>query len=154
MGIARIGSRFRHVHEGRTIDFVSVDVGNPHAVTFGEEDVAQLDELGASLNRSIPGGVNVELGRVDAAASRVAVTVFERGVGRTLACGTGACAAAVAAVAEGYCEEGRPLQVVLPGGALTITAATADAAGQFVVQMSGPARRVFIGELSEVPSAP
>ena len=67
--------------------------------------------------------------------------VFERGAGWTEACGTGACAAAVAAVETGRAERGVPLVVALPGGPLTITVTDAGAP----VRMRGPARYVFSG---------
>jgi diaminopimelate epimerase len=71
------------------------------------------------------------------------VSVWERGVGRTEACGTGACAAAVAACSAGRVPFDRPVEVALPGGVLTITVASADRR----VHMRGPARRVFTGKL-------
>ena len=74
---------------------------------------------------------------------RVDVVVWERGVGRTLACGTGACAVASAACAAGYFAYGAPVRVRLPGGDLFI----AVEAGTWAATMRGPARRVFKGEL-------
>ena len=70
--------------------------------------------------------------------------MWERGVGWTMACGTGACAAAVAAVETGRAERGRPLAVHLPGGPLTIVV---GAEGE-PVRMTGPARRVFAGRVA------
>ncbi|WP_437674925.1 diaminopimelate epimerase [Sorangium sp. So ce131] len=127
--------------------FASVDVGNPHAVTFEpyEEDV--IDELGPIVATTPAEGVNVEFCRVRPAeqgeAARIDVTVWERGVGRTLACGTGACAVAVAACAQGRAAYGAPLRVVLPGGSLRVTVAS----GSLEMLMQGPARRVFSGEV-------
>jgi diaminopimelate epimerase len=93
-----------------------------------------------------PGGVNVEFCRAAAPpgeARRIEVTVWERGVGRTLACGTGACAVAAAACEIGLAPYGAPIQVVLPGGGLSITVA----AGTRALSMRGSARRVFSGEV-------
>jgi diaminopimelate epimerase len=72
----------------------------------------------------------------------VDLVVWERGCGLTDACGTGACAAAVASVQAGAIPAGQPVEVRLPGGALTITV-SADLAR---VTMRGPAERVFQGE--------
>ena len=75
--------------------------------------------------------------------------MLERGAGWPQACGTGACAAAVAAVETGRAERGAPIQVVLPGGPLTIIV---GAPGE-PVRMRGPARHVFDGtvDLSRLP---
>ena len=72
---------------------------------------------------------------------RIQLKVFERGAGWTEACGTGACAAAVAAVETGRSRRGEPVEVVLPGGSLTIVVGQP---GQ-PVRMTGPARFVFEG---------
>ena len=72
----------------------------------------------------------------------IEVTVWERGVGRTLACGTGACAVAAAACAAGLARYDEPIEVRLPGGSLQITVGSAD----HDVTMVGPAVRVFAGE--------
>jgi diaminopimelate epimerase len=75
---------------------------------------------------------------------RLSLAVYERGAGWTEACGTGACAAAVAAVETGRAARGKPLQVELPGGALTIVV---PAVGERVL-MTGPARHVFDGSVT------
>jgi diaminopimelate epimerase len=67
--------------------------------------------------------------------------VWERGSGITLACGTGACASAFAAVYRGFCEKDRPIEVVLDGGSLFVTVQSDG-----TVMMEGPAETVFIGE--------
>jgi diaminopimelate epimerase len=102
--------------------FESVDVGNPHAVTFGTAPIETVDAFGEAMNDPQAGvfadGVNVEfVERLD--ATTLQVVVFERGVGRTEACGTGACATAVAAWETGRADDG-PVDVHLPGGVLTI----------------------------------
>jgi diaminopimelate epimerase len=88
----------------------------------------------------VPGGVNVGFARP--AAGGIDLVVWERGAGLTEACGTGACAAAVAAVRRGDARAGVPVAVRLPGGALEITVAP-DLSG---VLMRGPAERVYEGE--------
>jgi diaminopimelate epimerase len=121
--------------------FLHVDVGNPHAISFDPFDDADVDRLGPAVSVAPPGGINVEFCRVN--ASGIAVTVWERGVGRTLACGTGACAVAAAACETGRAAFGRPIRVTLPGGPLEITV-TEEARA---IRMRGPARRVFSGEV-------
>jgi diaminopimelate epimerase len=137
MGQAQIGQAFA-VPEGRR--FLRVDVGNPHAVSFDPFEDADLDRVGPSIEKSVPGGINVELCRI--VDGRVDVLVWERGVGRTLACGTGACAAVVAAAHERLVPYDTPVDAVLPGGALTIRVHEGDSS----LVMTGPACFVFRGE--------
>jgi diaminopimelate epimerase len=115
------------------------DAGNPHAVTFDALSDDDLDALGADLQRGpiFPNGVNLERASVQRDGS-IRVDVFERGVGRTMACGTGACAVAAVAVERGMAKRGAPITVTLAGGALEITLDDAN-----VARMRGPARRVF-----------
>ena len=89
-----------------------------------------------------PDGINVELLPTSEAGSGSPSLVWERGVGRTLACGTGACAVAVAACETGRARFGDVQRIRLPGGVLDI-AVDADRR----VRMTGPARRVFEGEV-------
>jgi diaminopimelate epimerase len=96
-----------------------VDVGNPHVVLFGgpvDEDTVR--RIGAGLDRSAPGGANVEFVWRAAVDGELALRVWERGVGETLACGTGTCAVAAAAHAHG--EAGRTVRVHNPGGPLDV----------------------------------
>lgn len=140
MGRARVGEPYTF-EAGRAYQFLPVDVGNPHAVSFDAHVDADLDVVGPALERHQPGGVNVELcHHLDDGS--VEVRVWERGVGRTLACGTGACAVATAAVVRGLARVGEPVTVVLPGGPLAITVSS-----ELDLTMEGPARRVFAGEL-------
>jgi diaminopimelate epimerase len=122
------------------------DAGNPHAILFGEHDDARLDVIGPALasHPAFPGGVNVELATVH--SDRIDLVVWERGVGRTLACGTGACATAVVARKKGLVTQ-RVVRVSLPGGDLEIEPSdgAAETASTF---MTGPARLVFHGETS------
>lgn len=128
--------------------FVTVSMGNPHAVCFvrDDEDPEVLARrLGPSVERAsaFPNRTNVEFVRREAEDS-FTTWVWERGCGITEACGTGACAVAAAAVAEGVATAGHPVRVRLPGGPLTITVPRDPDRG---VGMRGPARRVFTGEL-------
>lgn len=124
--------------------FVHVDVGNPHAVSFDPFVDSDLDVVGPALERAVAGGINVELARVDRATGSIQVIVWERGVGRTLACGTGACAVAAAAVAAGHAQAGTVIALGLPGGVLHVSVAPGDQA----LRMGGPARRVFAGAVA------
>jgi len=116
-----------------------LSMGNPHAVFFGESSVARANEVGPHIERAVAGGVNA--GFAVARAGGLDLVVWERGAGLTDACGTGACAAAVAAVKNGALPAGQPLEVRLPGGALHITVSP-DLEG---VIMRGPAERAFEG---------
>ena len=119
-----------------------VNLGNPHLVRF-VSDVGAVDITadGPKLEHSIPGGVNVEFVQV-LAPKRLRMRVWERGSGVTLACGTGACASATAAVNRGLCPADSPIEVVLDGGSLFITV-RADGS----IQMEGPAETVYEGEI-------
>jgi diaminopimelate epimerase len=141
MGVARRGQDLVAEFGGREHRFLTIDMGNPHAVTFERYDDAILDTLGPAVSTLPPGGTNVELCRQ--LPDRIAVVVWERGVGRTLACGTGACAVAAAACDTGRARFDAPVTVALPGGLLEITVAATTRA----VRMRGPARRVFSGEV-------
>jgi diaminopimelate epimerase len=119
-------------------------VGNPHAVIFLEagEPVALAERHGPALERhpAFPNRVNVSF--VRARADGFDVAVFERGVGLTLACGSGAAAVAAVAVREQRWAAGEPMAIELPGGRLTVVV---DPNG--TIQMTGEAVRVFTGEV-------
>jgi diaminopimelate epimerase len=96
-----------------------VDLGNPHVVLFGRPvDDDTVRTVGALHDRSMPGGANVEFVWPGPAPGELMLRVWERGVGETLACGTGACAAAAAAHAHG--EAGARVRVHNPGGPLDV----------------------------------
>jgi len=107
---------------GREYAVTCLSVGNPHCVVFcGEIDALELDKLGPEFEYAdiFPDRVNTEFVRV-VDRNTLRVRVWERGSGETLACGTGACAAAVAAVENGLCQGGRDITVKLPGGDLLV----------------------------------
>jgi diaminopimelate epimerase len=136
-----------HAHSvaGRTLRLTGVSMGNPHAVTFDEVGSARFD-LGAALQADsthFPQGINVGFVS-EQRGSSMRLDVLERGAGWTQACGTGACAAAVAAVETGRAQREEPLRIRLPGGTLIITV---GAPGDTVL-MQGPARFVFQGEVA------
>ncbi len=129
---------------GEKYRITCVSMGNPHCVTFIKEDVRELDlkEIGPLFERhkSFPDRINTEFVNViDRKTLRM--RVWERGSGETLACGTGACAAAVAAICNRLAEE--EVTVQLLGGDLQIHwDKKAD-----IVYMTGPAEIVFDGEI-------
>ncbi|MFM7281971.1 MAG: diaminopimelate epimerase [Planctomycetia bacterium] len=120
--------------DGSEVEAVLVDMGNPHCVLFvSDERTAPVTTLGAELERHLrfARGTNVEfLALRDAEAH---LRVFERGVGETAACGSGACAAAIAAAWSGRAR--LPLKLQLPGGELVISQ---DACGG--LELFGPAQ--------------
>jgi len=131
-----------------------VSMGNPHAIAFvGSRDEAF--ELARSVGPTVehhawfPRRTNAEFAHVKH-RGEIDLVVWERGCGITLACGTGACATAVAATITGRADEGVPIRVNLPGGSLTITVQ----AGLTGVVMQGPANHVFDGELDLARLAP
>lgn len=102
--------------DGTPVDAVTLRVGNPQCVVLGEVTAERLHRIAAKLavHPVFPEGSNVELAAVEA-PGRVRILIWERGVGPTEASGTGACAAAVAAIAYGGAA--RDVQVIAPGGA-------------------------------------
>lgn len=121
-------------------DGVFVSMGNPHVVLFADDlATAPIDTVGPTIEREWDGGTNVEFVRVvDEAA--IGMRVWERGVGETMSCGTGACASAVAAHLRGYA--GRDVAVSLPGGTLQVRWTD-----EGPVRMTGPAVLVSDGVL-------
>jgi diaminopimelate epimerase len=119
-----------------------VSMGNPHAVYFGQHPVYEfpLSKLGPKVENLpvFPNRVNFEVAQV-ISRKKVEARVWERGVGETLACGSGACAIAVAARLNGYVDN--KVDIKLPGGVLDVEW---DGVGE--VYLSGPAEIVFIGE--------
>lgn len=128
--------------EGQEMSLNLVSMGNPHAVQFLEQAVAEfpLSRIGPEVETLdiFPSRVNFEIARV-LNRERIEARVWERGVGETLACGSGACAITVAAQLRGYVDN--RVAVKLPGGSLEVEW---DGAGE--VYLSGPAETVFTGE--------
>ena len=155
MGIARFGGEklegFEHdcVEEslhvaGRNFTFTFVDVGNPHAVIQSPWplELVPLHEVGPMIeeHRYFPRKANVEFVKV-LGEHEARVRVWERGVGETRACGTGATATAVALVRTGQCAS--PVTVELPGGRLEV-----EVRPDWRVFMTGPAEEIYHGDLS------
>ena len=120
-----------------------VSVGNPHFVVFvPDAEAAPLKTIGPQIEKhpAFPEGVNVEFVQ-HTGENRLRMRVWERGSGVTMACGTGACAAAAASAHKGLCARGTPILVQLDGGTLEIEI---DESGS--VRMTGPAETVYEGE--------
>jgi len=127
----------------KTIEIGAVSMGNPHAVqVVADVDAAPVAADGPVIENHprFPKRVNAGFMQV-VDRHNVKLRVFERGTGETLACGTGACAAAVSAIRRGLADS--PVRVSMRGGDLTIAWA---GTGQ-PVQMTGPAVTVFQGEI-------
>jgi len=118
----------------------AVNVGNPHAVFFVDDcDAVELDRLGPQIERDplFPERVNVNVATIEDDAN-IRLRVWERGTGITRACGTGACATAVAAMRRGFVHN--EVTVTLPGGALLIEWGEDNR-----ITMTGPATESFRG---------
>jgi diaminopimelate epimerase len=140
MGLVRtLGERAVDV-DGRPIVLALADAGNPHAVLFGAFARGDVEHLGPRIatHPAFPRGTNVEFACV--LGDGIDLVVWERGVGITLACGTGACATVAVACEKGVAPRGKPVTVRLPGGRLDVTIGDDGRA-----TMRGPARRVFSG---------
>lgn len=128
---------------GRKFELTCVSMGNPHAITYVD---APTDEwvlgIGPKVENAsyFPRRINAEFVQV-LSPTEVRMRVWERGSGETLACGTGACAVAVAGVLTGRTE--RRITAHLPGGDLELFWSEADGC----VYMTGPATEVFSGEI-------
>lgn len=122
----------------------ALSMGNPHCIIFTNGDTKELARTqGAKIeaNRLFPEKTNVEFARV-LSRKEITLDVWERGCGITKACGTGACATAVAAISEGLTDN--DVKINLPGGSLTIQW---DGELESFVFMAGPAEYVFEGEV-------
>jgi diaminopimelate epimerase len=128
--------------EDRELLLSFVSMGNPHAISFQKQPISKfpLSQLGPIIeqHKLFPKRVNFEVANI-INRKQIDVRVWERGVGETLACGSGACAVAVVAQLLGFIDN--PVSIRLPGGTLEVTW---DNVGE--VLLSGPAGIVFTGE--------
>ena len=135
---------FRFNGESLEVTCKSISTGNPHAIIFVKDaESAPLTTLGPIIEKHVafPDGVNVEFVEV-LSRNELRMRVWERGSGVTMACGTGACASAFAAVKNGFCDYDTPINVILDGGVLSITISSDDR-----ITMQGPATFVYEGDV-------
>ena len=128
---------------GRPYNITCVDMGNPHCVVFCPRvDAVDIDFIGPRFEHApyFPERINTEFIRV-VNPNTIKMRVWERGSGETLACGTGACAAVVAAVANGLCSKGSDVTVRVRGGDLVVNYTDER------VTLTGDAKLVFTGEV-------
>jgi len=147
MGVARVDGEAPEWEGGQVARALLVDMGNPHlvldlsAAVPGAVEEIDLVEAGERVNGKIPGGANVHLLTAGREPGGIAIRTYERGVGPTLACGTGACASAVAARAWGLAGDLVP--VAQPGGTAEVRLG-ATSADEIVLR--GPA--TYVGEIT------
>ena len=107
---------------GEMREISCVSMGNPHVVMFVQDvNRIQLEQVGPMIEQDpmFPERVNVSFAQI-VDKNNIVMRVWERGIGETQACGTGACAVAVAAVENGLCKRGADIDVQLPGGTLVV----------------------------------
>ena len=141
MGSAQVGKSFTLAVLDRVFSVVPVDVGNPHAVIFLEESVNDfpLEKYAPLIENDamFPNKTNVEFAFVSS-RDEIISKIWERGVGETLSCGTGACAVFAAALSLGLV--GNRARIVQPGGTLFTSSFGSD------IILDGEARHVYDGE--------
>lgn len=130
--------------DGKEYSFTGVSIGNPHCVVFCDKvDAVAVETIGPLFenHQLFPERINTEFVRV-VNHNTLKMRVWERGNGETWACGTGACAAAVAAVENGYCKKGDDITVKLKGGDLIVNYSDDG------VTLTGNAHLIFEGEIA------
>lgn len=128
--------------DGKDYGVTLVSMGNPHCVVFSDPDAVDLETVGRKFENhpAFPERINTEFVKV-IGRNEIKMRVWERGSGETLACGTGACASAVASVLNGYCDMDTEITVHLLGGDLKIVYT------EETVYMTGGATLSFTGEI-------
>ena len=130
------------LHKESEINFIPVDMANPHAVVFVSDlNSIKVEEIGPIIenDKRFPLRTNVEFVEVQS-KNKIKLRVWERGVGETLACGSGACASAYAAFSSGFCAQ--EVEVEMPGGTAFVSVKEDGA-----ILLTGPVKYVFKGEL-------
>jgi len=135
---------YHHNIVGRNLNFAAVSMGNPHAViTVDDIDTADVEVIGSAFQNDpiFPSQVNVGFIQI-VDRKTIRLRVYERGVGETMACGSGACAAIVAGHLQGLLDD--TVTVILPAGNLRINWSGENS----VVKMTGPATTVYHGTVT------
>lgn len=150
MGVVRWTEDVRVDLDGDVWELALGDAGNPHAITRRAASMDDIRRIGPRVEKHprFPAGTNVEFAVVRS-PTEIDLVVWERGVGITQACGTGACATVAVAVEKGWSPANTEVAVKLPGGVLQIRI---DATGHAI--MRGPARHVFSGRVATREAAP
>lgn len=143
--ITKIGNSYRLNVNGTPIELYIVNMGNPHAVIKVDDVLAtDVDKLGQAIESHPAFPERVNVGFLQIANQRhIRLRVYERGVGETQACGTGACAAVVVGIREGWLDEGANIRAQLYGGSLEVRWQDG-----YPVMMTGPTAFVFEGVFS------
>jgi diaminopimelate epimerase len=144
MGAVRFVEDIRLDLDGDSWDLSLADAGNPHAITRRPMTRTGIERVGPLIatHRRFAAGTNVEFALVHS-PTEIELVVWERGVGITDACGTGACATVAVAVEKGWAAPSTEVTVRLPGGPLKVNVALP---GEQVI-MTGPARHVYGGQV-------
>lgn len=133
-------------YDGSRTDGTFVSMGNPHFVIFtgNEPSTPELTQRGSALetDSAFPQRCNIEFA-VPLGDNKFRTRVWERGSGITMACGTGACATAVAAMTTGRADRAKPVQIIMDGGTLTI-----EWRSDNHIYMTGPAAFAFEGTIA------
>ena len=130
---------------GQRVHISCVSMGNPHCVVFVQDvDSMELEKIGPVYEHAplFPERVNTEFIQV-MGPNELKMRVWERGSGETMACGTGACAAAVACILNGYCKRDTDIKISLRGGELSVKWSVDGN-----VYLTGSAQTVFTGEIA------
>ncbi len=128
---------------GEQMEITCCSMGNPHVTLFvSSVDKVDVEKLGPMIERDPLFPERVNVGFVEVIDSRtLKARIWERGSGETMACGTGTCAAVVAATLNGFCPKGQDIRVILKGGELKINYTDER------VIMTGEAVKIFDGEV-------
>jgi diaminopimelate epimerase len=132
--------------QDRTFEITPVSMGNPHCVIFTDNDTMQMAKKygpDVEIHPYFPEKTNTEFAKI-ISKDEIELTVYERGCGITLACGTGACATTVAAVLNNLTEE--KVKVKLPGGAVYIDWSGTQEFSKRHIFMTGPAEYSFVAD--------
>ena len=132
--------------QDKTFDITPVSMGNPHCVIFTDNDTMQMAKKygpDIEIHQYFPEKTNTEFAKI-ISKDEIELTVYERGCGITLACGTGACATTVAAVLNNLTEE--KVKVKLPGGAVYIDWSGTQEFSKRHIFMTGPAEYSFVAD--------
>lgn len=144
MGYATLGEMFFYEVCGEKYEMRSINVGNEHQVAFvPDADFLDLNKIGPCFEKNprFSEGVNTEFCEI-LDKNHLKVRTFERGSGETLACGTGACASAVAGINAGYCEFDKLIRVSMRGGELAVFCGT-----DYRLRLLGDAKIAFWGAI-------